>query len=270
MSAWIGVGLGLLVMVAAMPAAGQPKATSARIGILRSIDDPLSSGPTAQNVAAFKQGLADEGYVEGRNLVIEIRYPRTKADRLEDLARELVRLNVDVIHVAGPQALRAARAATTTIPIVAHDFETDPVAAGFVAGYARPGGNVTGMFLDLRELTGKWLELLRLVVPRLKRVAVLWDPTAGDAQLRAAEGSARVIGAVLQVLEVRDRRDLEARFKLATDSPVGALTILSSPLFTGPAYNSIPELALRARLASVGLGITIPPDVLGRADRVIE
>ena len=330
MKAWSGVTLGLLVLLAAAPVAAQSPVKSARIGMLRGFDDPSPMGPVAQNITAFKQGLADDGYVEGRNLIIEYRSPRTKTDRLEDLARELLRLNVDVIHAAGPQALRAARAATTTTPIIAHDFETDPVAVGLIASYARPGRNVTGMFLDLPELTGKWLELLRQVVPGVKRMAVFWDPNTGDAQRRAVETGAKSLGIALQVFEVHDRGELARRFQLAVESRAGALIVLSSPLFTGPASASIAELALRRRLPSVGLfpgyaeagglltygpdntalyrqearlvakilngarpgdlpierparfllvinmktakrlGVTVPPDVLARADRVIE
>ena len=249
-----------LCMIVAPLAAGQPTVKSARIGMLRSVDDPSPSGPLAQNVAAFKQGLAEDGYVEGRNLVIEYRSPRTTTDRLEDVARELVRLNVDVIHAAGPQALHAARTATGTIPILAHDFETDPIAAGFIASYARPGGNVTGMFLDLPELTGKWLELLRRVAPRLKQVAVLWDPATGEAQRRATEVGAHAIGVTLQILEVRYRGELEARLQHAADARAGAMVVLSSPLFAGPADKLIADLALRTRLPSISLFLSHPKE----------
>ena len=170
-----------------------------------------------------------------------------------DLARELVRRSVDVIHAAGPQALHAASAATTTIPIVAHDFETDPVAAGFIASYARPGRNITGMFLDLPELAGKWLELLHQATPRMTRVAVMWDPGTGDAQRRAVETGARALGVVVQLFAVRQRGELEAGVRLAAEARADAMVILSSPLFSGPALQSIAGLAVRSRLPSIGL-----------------
>jgi putative ABC transport system substrate-binding protein len=330
MKAWLAVALALGAVLAALPAVAQSPVKTARIGMLRPFDDPLASGSVAQNVAAFKQGLADEGYVEGRNVVIDHRSTRMTAERLDESARELVRLNVDVIYAVGPQALRAARTVTTTVPIVAHDYETDPVAAGFIASYARPGGNVTGLFLDLPELTGKWLQLLGSVVPGLKRVAVMWDPTTGDAQVRAIQVAMKAVGLVSQVLEVRGRSELEARFQTAAEGRAEAVIVLGSPLFTGGAAKPIADAALRTRLPAVSLfqtianaggllaygpnvpdlyrrqghlvakilrgakpgdlpierptrfeltvnartakrlGLTIPPDVLGRADRVIE
>jgi len=252
MSAVVGVALGLVALLTAIPAAAQPPVKLARVGMLRT-DAPGASGMTTENVAAFKQGLADEGFVEGRNLVIDVVTPRPNTDRLDDLARDLVRRNVDVIHAAGPQAARAASAATTTIPIVVHDYETDPVAAGFVTTFARPGRNITGVFLDLPELGGKWLELLRQAVPRMKRVGILWDPATGDGQRQAVETAARALGVLVQVIEVRQRGELEARFRQARGARVDAIVVLSSPVLAGPALGAIADLALRTRFPSISL-----------------
>ena len=250
----LGVVLSL-VAVLAVPLDARSQAKPARIGMLRSSEDPFPV--MRDNVAALKEALAEHGYVEPGNLVIEYRYPRGATDRVRDLAAELVRLDVDVIHVAGPVALQAARAATASIPIVAHDFETDPVAAGYVASHARPGGNVTGMFLDLPELAGKWLELLRQVVPGLSRVAALWDPATGDAQVRAAQAAARALGVTLHVLEVRDAGELEARFQAAAQARAGAMVALSSPLFAGARAKQVAGLALRHRLPLMTLFLRV-------------
>jgi len=254
---------GLAVTLASTPLAAeaQPVEKSARVGMLRSAAEPPDFGNMVANLRVFRDGLREHGYVEGRNLVIEFRYPRGENDTLSGLAADLVRLRVDVIHAAGPPAVRAATGATATIPIVAHDFETDPVEAGLVASVACPGGNVTGMFLDLPELAGKYLDLLRTAVPRLSRVAVLWDPGTGEAQVRAAKVSARALTLALTVVEVRGPADFEPAFRSAVKQRAQALVVLSSPLF-GPSHrvgtgvtasSRIAELAIRHRLPSVTL-----------------
>ena len=141
----------------------------------------LNSGFTGQStaIAAFRSGLLDLGLVEGETITLEIRSAGGKPAALPALAAELVQRRVDFILALGPAALRAAKDATGTIPIVAFDLETDPVAGGFAASLARPGANVTGLFLDHPGLTGKWLELIREVDPKVHRVALLWDATTG-------------------------------------------------------------------------------------------
>ncbi len=141
-----------------------------RIGYLA----PASLSALVVRTEAFRQGLRELGYVEGKNIVIEWRYAEGKLDRLPELAAELVRLKVDVIVTAGPTATRAAKEATSTIPIVMAQ-DTDPVGNGFVASLARPGGNITGLSSLAPEISGKQLELLKEIVPKLSRVAVLWD-----------------------------------------------------------------------------------------------
>jgi putative ABC transport system substrate-binding protein len=173
---------------------------------------------------------------------------------LANLAAELVRLNVDAIHAAGPAAVRAARSATSTIPIVAHDFETDPVASGLIASLGRPGGNVTGMFLDLPELAGKWLELLRESVPRLSRVAILWDPGTDLAQRKAAEHAAGALRLKARVIEARGSSDLDRVFGSMRREGDQAVLVLSSPDFGNAETNArIARLAVKNRLPSITL-----------------
>lgn len=246
------VVLAIVTGLTAVPVAAQAPGKAARVGMLRT-DAPGAASVTTENIAAFKQGLADEGFVEGQNLVIDIATPRASTHRLEDLARDLVRANVDVIQASGPQAVRAASRATTAIPIVAYDFETDPIAAGFITSFARPGRNVTGMFLDLPELAGKWVELLRQAVPRMKRAGVLWDPATGDGQRRAVEAAARSLGVTAQTIEVRQRSELETGFRQARAARVDAIVVLSSPVLAGPALAAVAELALRARVPTINL-----------------
>src|SRR5262249_47466171 len=138
-----------------------------------------------------------------------------RPERLPSIAAELLRLKLDVIVCAGPAGLRALRSATATVPIVAIDLETDPVASGAVATLARPGGNVTGIFLDQAELSGKWLELLRDAVPKLSRTAVLWDTANPSPQLQAIEAVARTVGIQLQPLELQNLDGLETAFAMA-------------------------------------------------------
>jgi putative ABC transport system substrate-binding protein len=169
------------------PRAQQPAGRLPRIGILYF--------GWNENIAAFLQGLRDGGYIDGQSAIIEARYYGTLIDRLPELAKDLVALNCDVIYAAAPYAIQAAMKATSTIPIVGGDLESDPVASGWARTLARPGGNLTGTFLDLPELGGKQIELLKDAVPGLSRVAVLWDSRSAACsfvprrQRRAQRGS---------------------------------------------------------------------------------
>ena len=170
--------LGAVLLALSAAAAAQQPTKIPRIGFLVSRRFPLSRA----RIEAFRQGLRELGYVEGKNIVIEWRYAEGKLDRLPALAAELVRLKVDIIVTAGPTATRAAKEATVTIPIVMAQ-DTDPVANGFVASLARPGGNITGLSTLAPELSGKQLELLKEIVPKLSRVAVIGTSTRpGNAQ----------------------------------------------------------------------------------------
>lgn len=168
------------ILAAPLTAGAQQPAKVPRIGILRpgSPPDPL--------VDAFRQGLRELGYVEGRSISIEYRWAEGRNDRLPDLAADLVRLKVDVIVASGPAPALAAKHATTAVPIVM-PVSTDPVEIGLVASLARPGGNVTGLASLTEELPGKWMELLKETLPGVSRMAVLWDPATSANLLKGSE-----------------------------------------------------------------------------------
>jgi ABC-type uncharacterized transport system substrate-binding protein len=226
--------------------AQQPKKVP-RIGFLSTV--PRSS--ITARTEAFRQGLRDLGYVEGKNIIIEWRDAEGKLDRLSELAAELVRLKVDVIVSAAPRPTRAAKEATITIPIVMA-FDNDPVGNGFVGSLARPGGNITGLSTYYPEISGKQLELLREIVPRLSRVAVLGNTAVpGNAQaLRETERAAGAFGVKLQYLDVREPQDFENVFREASKGRAGAVLVLSSPVATSQRAQ-IAELAVKSRLPAM-------------------
>jgi len=234
-------GLGLVAP--ALAAGGQPPPKPARIGILAPASTRLPQ------YAAFRQVLRDLGYREGETLAIEERAAEGKAERLPELAADLVRRNVDVILAPGPEAtLRAARQATSTIPIVMIAVDYDPIALGYVAGLPRPGGNITGVFLQQLELTAKRLELLKEALPGVSRVAVLWDTFSAD-QLKAAQAAAKSLGLQLQPVEMRNPPyDFEGAFAAASRGSGGALLVLMSPVF----------FAERARMADLAAKKRLP------------
>jgi putative ABC transport system substrate-binding protein len=200
---------------------------------------------------AFLQGLRELGYVEGKNIVIEWRSVEGKADQPPGLAAELVRLNVDVIVTAGPQVTHAAKKATVTIPIVM-TFDPDPVGSGFVASLARPGGNITGLSTLASEISGKQLELLKEIVPRLSRVAVLGSSTTpGNAQsLKETELAARALAVQLQYLDVRDPKDIETAFRATSKARADAVLVLPRPVLTSQ-RKQIVDLAVKSRLPAI-------------------
>jgi putative ABC transport system substrate-binding protein len=199
-------------------------------------------------VKAFRQGLRELGHVEGKDIVIEWRHAEEgKLDRLSELAAELVRLKVDIIVTGSPTDTRAAKDATATIPIVMA-ADSDPVGNGFVASLARPGGNITGLSRMSPELAGKRLELLKEVVPRLSRVAVLGSSTLpGHAQmLRETERAARAFRVQLQYLDVRGPKDIEAAFREASKGRADGGLVLGGPVYSH--RTQVADLAVKNRL----------------------
>jgi len=244
---WSSILVATLVLVLGFAAQAQQQPKIPRIGFLT---NNSSTGLAAAD-EAFRQGLHTLGYVEGKSLVIEYRYGEGKVGRLAEMAAELVRLKVDVIVTGGPTATRAAKEATSTIPIVMA-FDTDPVGNGFVASLARPGGNITGLSSLAPEISGKQLELLKEIVPRLSRVAVFGTSTTpGSAQaLREMERAAGAFGVKLQYLDVLDPKDIETAFRAASKGRVDAVLALTSGVFADH-RTEIAELAIKSRLPAI-------------------
>jgi putative ABC transport system substrate-binding protein len=222
-----------------------------RIGYL--IGASLSNNSV--RIEPFRQGLRELGYVDGKNIVIEWRSAEGKLDRLPALAAELVRLKVDIIVTAGPAATRVAKEATVTIPIVMTQ-DTDPVANGFVASLARPGGNITGLSTLAPELSGKRLELLKETIPKLSRLAVFGTSTLpGNPQmLREVELAAKAFGVKLQYLDVPSFKDIETAFRAAGKGQADAVLILLQGGVTGGHGTEIAELAVKSRLPVIFSG----------------
>jgi putative ABC transport system substrate-binding protein len=239
------------LLAAPLVAEAQQAAKVARIGYLTGTN--LAANPHLHE--AFRQGLRDLAYVEGRNLVIEYRDAEGKPERLPALAAELVALKVDVIVTGGgtPTAL-AAKQATRTLPIV-FAFAADPVTSGLVTSLARPGGNITGLSILTTELVGKCLELLKQAVPGVSRVAVLWSPGAlGERtekdMLKGADVAGRALGVRLQFVEARGPADFDRAFADMTKARTGALTVLPSAMFVNERRRLV-DLAAKNRLPAV-------------------
>ena len=249
--AWAIVALVLGIFAAPFAADAQQPGKVFRIGILGTV--PPTTPEVSRIWEALLQGLRDLGYVEGQNIVIERRYSEGRNERLPDLAADLVRLKVDVIVAAGTPPPYAAKRATTTIPIVMTNA-SDPVGSGLVASLARPGGNITGLSLLSPELAGKQLELLKETVPKVSRVAVLWNPAnpVHTLILRQAEVAARSLRLQLQILEARGPNEFDSAFSAMTKERAGALLVLADPMFFGH-RTRLADLAAKSRLPSVFL-----------------
>ena len=315
----------ILLAVAGMAQAQQP-ARVPRIGF--QLDSPASV--LAARIEAFRQGLRELGYVEGKNIIIEWRSSEGKVERRSEIAAELVRLKVDVIVSGGGTITRVLKQATSTIPIVMGQ-DIDPVGSGFVASLAQPGGNITGLAALAPEMSGKQLEILKEIVPRLSRVAIIGNSTnPGDAQaLRETVLAAGSFDIYLRYLDVQDSKDIEPVIGAAAKGRAQALLVLGNPIlnlqrqqvvdlaakhrlpatyprpeyieaggltYYGTNYNDLfrraatyvdkilkgakpadlpveqPikfELVVNLKTAKQ-IGLTIPPNVLARADRVIK
>jgi putative ABC transport system substrate-binding protein len=239
--------LAIFLLTSVCPAEAQQPTKVPRIGYLGG----ASTSANAARIEAFRQGLRELGYVEGKNIVIEWRSSEGKADRLPGLAAELVRLKVDVIVTGGAAATRPAKEATVTIPIVMAQ-DNDPVGNGFVASLARPGGNITGLATLAPELSGKLLELLKETVPRLSRVAVLGTSTIpGSGQmLREVELAAEAFGVKLQYLDVLSPKDIEPAFRAAGKGRADAVLVLGGPVLVSH-RTQIADLTAKNRLPAV-------------------
>jgi putative ABC transport system substrate-binding protein len=238
-----------VLLITAPPAAAQQPKKFYRIGYL-SVSDAATESAHSE---AIRLTLRELGYIEGQNVAIEYRYGEGKLDRFPELAAELVRLKVDIIVVSGGNTLiRAAKNATKTIPIVMTGAGTDPVEAGFVESLARPGGNVTGLALLVSELHGKRLELLKETVPKLARVAVLYDPAlpANVLQLKDLRDVARALGLTIQPWEVRSTDDFDRVFAALNKQRPDGLYVIQGRLM-GANRKRIVGSALKSRLPSV-------------------
>ena len=244
------VAIVITISMCGVVAQAQQPAKVPRIGYLSSLD-PASESTRSE---AFQQALRELGYVEGQNIAIEYRYMEGKRDRIPELAAELVRLKVDVIVVqGGPPQIRAAMNATKTIPIIMGGQGADPVAAGLIDSLAHPGRNVTGLTILNAELSGKRLELLKEAVPKLSRVAVLYDPASSDNVLRVKEyipPAARTLKLTLRSWEVRDANSFEKIFAALNKERPDGLYVPGGPLINANGKR-IADLALKNRLPSM-------------------
>jgi putative ABC transport system substrate-binding protein len=239
----IALAIGLFMVPAAD---AQTNAKKAQIGVL---------GVTPQvpaNHEMFKQGLAQLGYTEGQQVGIVLKDAGSDPTRLAATAADLVQTKPDVIFARGPSALAAAVRATTSIPIVAIDLESDPVALGYAKTLARPGGQVTGVFLDLPEMSAKQLQLFRELVPRLSRVALVGDSVINATQYRATERAAKSFKVQVRTFEGRTPAELDAALEAARRSGVGGVVVFSSPTVYGHVAR-IATLAREKRLPTVAL-----------------
>jgi putative ABC transport system substrate-binding protein len=246
----IGLAVVLVLSLTLVPLAAeaQPAGKVARIGCLLG----AAREKTSDLMNAFEDGLRDLGYVPGRNVVIEYRFADGKLERLPQLAQDLVRLKVDVIVTGSNPHVVAAKQATTTIPIVMV-YVRDPVGAGLVANVSRPGGNVTGLSQDVGlEISGKRLALLKELVPKLSRVAVLVNVgfTPAGASLKVTEASARALGMTVVRFDTRGPGDLEGVFAAVTRARSDALVVTGGPVMFNM-RTQIAQLALRHRLPSI-------------------
>ena len=241
--------LALLALGAPLWLMAQPSGTVYRIGFLGGGVPSTSKS----NIDGFREGMRSLGYVEGRTYILDFRWGEGKNDRLAELAAELVRANVDVIVTGGEPAIKAARQATTTIPIVMGAVG-DPVGAGFAASLARPGGNITGVSNFTVELSGKWLQLLREADPRISHVAVLWNPANASHHLvwKEAQAAARAMGIKVLGVEFGGPDDFEKGFSAMALGRVDGVLVVPDPV-TSSNRVKLAELMARYRIPGIAL-----------------
>ena len=237
----------LLLVAAPLAAEAQQPAKTHRIGVLL----PVTSAAGSHQLEAFRQGLREPGYIEGKNIVLEVRWAEGRHDRLPDLASELVRLTVDVIVAGSTPGALAAKNATGTIPIVIV-LTGDPVASGLVTSLARPGGNLTGVTTLSKALSAKQFEVLKEAAPTVTRVAILLNPANPDTgpSVKGVETAARLLGVQHRVLEVRDPNEFDNAFAAMSKERAGALIVLGDPMFMTHRTRVV-GLAAKSRLPAI-------------------
>jgi putative ABC transport system substrate-binding protein len=218
---------------------------------------PGFSDPGSPIFDALGQGLRDLGFIEGETVKIEARWAQGKPDTLPQLTRELIQLHAEVLVPAARPSIEAARAATTDLPIVVADLESDPVASGYVASLAHPGGNLTGLFLDAPTLCGKWLQQINDIVPAVKKIGVLWDSTTGTYQLDAIRAAATTASIDLVVMEFRDSAGLDTALESGLKQAPQAVIQLGSPLIRQAGTRTADILSAR-RIPSISQFRTFP------------
>jgi len=257
--------LGAAAATSAWPVPGHGE-TRKKIGFLY----PGLASAGVSRLGAFRDGLKEAGWGDDR-VEIVVRFAETVAARNAPLAEELVAAKVDVLCPIAFIAVEAARAATKTIPIVAFDLETDPVAAGIAANLSRPGGNITGVYFDFPDFSTKWMELLKETKPGLSKMVVIRDPASPSPQLKGVNAVAASSGISLDVIDVRSLPEFDDAFRSAADKHPGAVLILSSPLFgTNPdklaeqtTKNRLPAITLFPEFARAGGLMAYGVDLLG-------
>jgi putative tryptophan/tyrosine transport system substrate-binding protein len=228
-----------------LAASSQPVGRVPKVGVVY----PGPQAGATPRVQAVLDGLRAGGYAQ---VEIVLRVADGDPSRIAPLVTEVIASKVDALFAIGPAVVRAARAATQTLPIVANDLESDPVDTGWATSLAHPGGNVTGVFMAFPDFAAKWLELLREAIPQLSRVAVLWDPSTGLFQKKAIEAAAQASKLTLEITEVRTPSDLDGAFNSATQGSANALVMLSSPVISANVRKEA-ELALIHKLPAITL-----------------
>lgn len=242
--------LKLASLAAALPltAQAQQAGNARKVGFL--YPGPLAGA--SPRIKAIVSGLRAGGFREPEDVQILARVTEGDATKLAPMAADLVAQKVDLIIASGPSAVRSVRAATSTIPIVAGDLESDPLKVGFIESIARPGGNVTGTFLDFPDFGKKWLESLKEALPKLGLVAVFLDPSTGDTQIKAVVTAAKTLNVRIAEYELRGQADLDGAFAFAREQRADALLILSSP-FVGGNAKLLAERCLTQRFPAMTL-----------------